>query len=106
MQVPNRIEIVRVANGFVVEMPRPFKRDIDAPEMGKAFMESVVPALKDVMRMRDQDPLLASLREDPDDTDEETPEKVHDLEPMGIDVYMHVFATWDGVLNFLTNLIL
>jgi hypothetical protein len=102
-KVPNSISIQRVANGFIVEMPKPYTPQLDGAEFGQALMSSVTPAFKEMMRLRDEDPLLAKLQQQEED---DPPVETEPLEAVGIDAYIHVFPTWEGMLDFLSKLVL
>lgn len=108
MTQANTLQIYRVANGFVIEMPRPVPDRWGGPTESRneiaEGMKSAMPMLKEIIRMQHADPLLESLREE----EEEEP-VVHvpvQKEAMGVDPYTHVFPDWAGVISFLSNLVL
>lgn len=105
MKKSNDIRIVHAANGWLVEMPRTY-RDVppagEAAQYGNELMSAMKPMFKEIMRLRDTDPLLESLRGEPDA--EEQDQQLQDAEPtenIGVDPHVYVFPTFQGVLDFL-----
>ena len=113
MATGNSITITRVANGFALEMPRPFPdhymRDPKPADVEFAeTLRGVLPMIKEIVKMQHADPELERIREE--NADQEDPQLDPELDSppdiMGVDVYTHVFATWDGLVDYLANLVI
>jgi hypothetical protein len=104
--VHNELRIVRVANGFAVELPRPVKTSYPAGLEINPMVEGMrqsMPFFKELMRIRDADPLLESLQ-NPEPVEEPAPTKPEAVEKLGKDEYTFVFSTWIDVVDFLAQL--
>jgi hypothetical protein len=105
------IGITRVANGWVINMPRPYQRD-DQPDnrleglsdsISKG-MEGAIPILKQIMAMRQEDPLLAKLRAEAEEEEEQ--EERQDPKPLpaiGKDDFVFVCTSFADVLALLAE---
>jgi len=108
------IIITQVANGWVVHMPRPYQRDDDEEDRTDALrdsiskgMDGVMPMIKKIMAMQQEDPLLAQLRgEDEEEEPEETQSAEKPLDPVGKDRYVYVCTSFEQVLGLLRDKIL
>lgn len=88
----NSFTVNRVANGWIVQMPeirlKPGQEDIYA---------GLVPALKEVMKFQNEDPLLSDMREEGDEG-EPLPEV---LPIIGRDEMLYVCKTFEEVVELL-----
>lgn len=100
----NEIQILRVSNGWAVTLPREY------PQLGRVApyptiteqIKDAMPLIKQVVKMRDSDPLLDELQGKSYEPEEEV--KVdsklqRDIIPK--DETCHVFTTFAQVLQFL-----
>jgi hypothetical protein len=110
MKQANTMLIVRVANGFMIEMPRPmpdaWKEPMDTRNEIAEGMKSAMPILKEIIRMQHSDPLLEEIMGRNEDDTPAVPDPPEVKEVMSVDLYTHVFPDWAGVIAFLSNLVL
>jgi hypothetical protein len=87
----NVFAVYRVANGWMVQMPHVYQR----PQQQNVY-EGLVPALKEVMKFQDEDPLLSDLRGD--DEPMAAP-----LPIIGRDESLYVCKTFQDVVELLSK---
>jgi hypothetical protein len=86
----NCFTVHRVANGWLVQMPQLFQ----LPEQENPYA-GLVPALKEVMKFQNEDPLLSELR---GEEEERQPER---LPIIGRDESLYVCKSFQEVLELL-----
>lgn len=104
--IDSYITITRMANGWQVTFPRFYAEPNTEREIADGMSEGIkemMPVFKELMKIKDQDPLLAKLQgENPDEQHQEDP----DPEPetlIGQEKYSYVFGTFREVLTFLDD---
>ena len=103
-QVGNGITIDRVSNGWIVTMPRRY-RDYD--EVGgedsiAEGMKIMEPIMEKLMKMKDSDPLLDSLRKANEEKEEE-PDPEPEVQLISQEEGVYVCKTFQEVLELLEN---
>src|SRR5271163_3515107 len=95
----NNFYISRVANGWTVTMPGIYEDR--EPDMGRGMQEgfeSILPVFKEMMKLKEQDPLLASLQHPEEDPE---PEPEQPLPIIGREEQQFVCKTFQEVLYLL-----
>lgn len=88
----NCFTVHRVANGWLVQMPTVYER----PEQENPYA-GLVPAVRQIMKLRDQDPLLSELQEE-EEAEAPEPKK---LPIIGRDESIYVCKNFQEVLELL-----
>ena len=101
--VPNDICILKVANGFLVEMPKPVISS--NAEFMDGVTKSMEPFIDKILAAREDDDVMREIRQRQRE-EQRVEEQLQQIstEEVGTDQYVHVFATWDGVMDFLSKL--
>ena len=84
----NCFTVYRVANGWLVKMPHQISEQ-------ENLYAGLMPAIKEVMRLQDEDPLLSGLREE---EEERPPER---LPVIGRDESLYICKNFQEVLELL-----
>jgi hypothetical protein len=106
--IENAVVIARVANGWIVSMPKSYESPPDDFATGMASsMEALKPMFQDLLKMRDEDPLLAKLRErqleEDEEEEEKAPQRPIPAPVIGQDPFVLVCPTFQDVLNILSD---
>jgi hypothetical protein len=104
VRMQNDIIISKVANGWRVQMPMRIPEPPDFSRDISQSLEPLIPLFKNLMKIRDEDPLLAELQKqnELESEPESDPDPVQMPDPIiGIDRSEYVFPSFGQVLDFL-----
>lgn len=105
-QIDSSVMITQMANGWKVDFPKPYPKEDTQRDVSTGILDGlqgVLPIFKEMMKLKDQDPLLTQLQ---DQGDQEDHPGEPDPEPeilIGQEKYCYVFGTFREVLTFLDD---